>query len=77
MRESNQSTAIPRRRRAAGGTDGTIVCLYCGWLRGAGTAAECPECGYLGWAPQSDLAAHEQALIQSVLQLLDRRSSTA
>jgi hypothetical protein len=57
--------------------DDTIVCLYCGRLRGAGTAAECPDCGYLGWAAQGDLAAHEKALIQSLLQRLDRRSSTA
>jgi hypothetical protein len=34
----------------------TVECLSCGKARGAqDAAAECPRCGYVGWAPSSKL----------------------
>ena len=48
-----------------------VECLRCGSHRETSTAPlrqvnqECPRCGYVGWAPVSDLSDQERRALQS------------
>jgi hypothetical protein len=46
----------------SGGMDEPVVCLRCGKQRDD-CDAECPRCGYVGWAPAARLDEHERRLL--------------